>query len=336
MAHNPKLDVLRIRLKPTTNREVTFKTFFLDNYYIGEKAPRSEGIIFNKYFSQFIYKIDTEEFFTEKTLQKAITAYNTRGRNKTIHPHSVNYVIEGIIEGGRYGQTRNQASLKDKKGKKKLNVDDIILDTFYFHIYTPMDSNEGVVMIQSYTEDSIRDVFISFLRTFFSGNGYYSVTVDPFVPKAYVEKFKEGAKVRGFSFTSNMIIGEDLSTAKKGEQAELFRIRIEADVPEGSDKSLKTILRRLGFLSKKEFNGKKLEDFKTRIYLQNTNPSRNANAYYDLEKDLDTIKPTIYLDDEIDTNNDGMPNFEQLKTFCFNLLESVKKETSLLNEIKER
>lgn len=334
MAHNPKLDVLRLKLKPTTSRAVTFKSFFTDNYYIGEKIPKSENTIFNKYFQRFITKIDTEEFFTEKTLQKAITAYNTKGRNRTIAPHSGNFVLQGVIEGGRYGQTRNQASLRDKKGKRKLNVDDIILDTFYFFIYTPTNSDEGIAMIQSYTEDSIRDVFISFLKSFFSGNGYYGIVVEPFVPKAYVEKFKEGAQLKGFSFTQNMIFAEDLTTAGKKGEAQMFRIRIEASLPEGTDKSIDKITSKLKLLLKSKFQEKPLEEFKARVYVQNK--SRKTGAYYDVEKDLDAIRPTIFLDDEINVNSDGMPDFAQLKDFCFNLLENVKKEISILNEIKER
>lgn len=334
MAHNPKLDVLRLSLKPTTSRDVTFRQFFVDNYFIGDKSPKTDKPIFIKYFKEFIKKIDTEEFFTEKTLQKAITAYNTKGRNRTISPHSNSFVVEGVIEGGRYGQMRNQASLKNKKGKKKLSVDDIILDTFYFFIYTPMNSNEGIAMIQSYTEDSIRDIFISFLKSFFSGNGYYGIIIKPFVPKAYVEKFKKGAQLKGFSFTHNMIFAEDLAKAGKKENAELFRIRIEASLPDGADRSIGKIKEKLHLLLKSKFQDKMLEEFKTRVYIQNK--IRKTGAYYDLEKDLNTIRPTIYLDDEISVNRDGMPDFIQLKNFCFNLLESVKREISILNEIKER
>lgn len=39
------------------------------------------------------------------------------------------------------------------------------------------------------------------------------------------------------------------------------------------------------------------------------------------------IRPTTYLYKKINVNEDGIPNFAELKEYCFNELENIKSET---------
>ena len=209
MAHNPKLEVYKIRLKPTTDKVVTFRDFFkqkLSNITIGDSD------LFIDYFNNFISEIDNADFFKDKKNQKAFTAYDTKTRNEnplndTIRIHSQSQIIEGVVEGGRYGQSRSMANMDNKMEKEKVKTDNIILDKFYFLIYSPLNSNTGIFMLQSYSEDSIKDVFTTFLKPFFSTDGFYNLCIEAYTPQQYIDEFKKGAALKGISFTKNLLIG---------------------------------------------------------------------------------------------------------------------------------
>ncbi|MCZ8285791.1 MAG: hypothetical protein O9353_10090, partial [Bacteroidia bacterium] len=46
------------------------------------------------------------------------------------------------------------------------------------------------------------------------------------------------------------------------------------------------------------------------------------------------IKPIIYLEDKISLNND-IPDFVELKEYCFTLLEDIKREVYPIHQIHE-
>jgi len=333
MAHNPKLEVFIISLKPTTKRDVTFRDFYRTKLSI--KDDVDDKNLFSEYFKQFITAVDGEGFFEDKKNHKAFTAYDTRKdkenqQNNTIRPHSISHIIEGIVEGGRYGQTRSTANLSNKSKKGKLGTRDIVLDQFYFLLFTPLNTDKGIFMLQSYTEDSIRDVFTTFLKPFFSAEGFYNINIDYYTPKQYIEEFKEGAMLRSISFTKNILIGH--IGGQNEEEVEEFTIKIEVKAP-NKKVSIANLKKWIEKLSPITFKDKKLEEFSKRIYLGNSQTEKDA--YYDLEKDLETIKPTIYLENRINLNNDGIPNFAELKTYCLELLDTLKNEISTINRVHE-
>lgn len=47
---------------------------------------------------------------------------------------------------------------------------------------------------------------------------------------------------------------------------------------------------------------------------------------FDIDGEL-KIRPTTYLYKKINVNEDGIPNFAELKEYCFNELENIKSET---------
>ena len=333
MAHNPIIEVFKIKLKPTTERAVTFRAFFKKKNNITEIDDTS---LFKEYFNSFINNVDTKDFYKDKKSSKAFTAYDTKKQNDnplndTIRFHSELNVIEGVIEGGRYGQSRSKANLTNKKEKEEVKTTDIILDTFYFFLYTPLTSDIGVLVIQSYTEDSIKDVFINFLKPFFSTTGFFNLNIENYTPKEYIEKFKEKSTIKGISFTKNVLINHYSKELSK-EIEETYSIRIEVK-PKTEKASISKVKNIIEWLSPVKFNNKELGEFSKRIYLGND--STDKAAYYDLENDLETIKPKIYLENLIEIDEDGLPDFVQLKEFCFELLKTLKKEIYIINQINE-
>lgn len=65
--------------------------------------------------------------------------------------------------------------------------------------------------------------------------------------------------------------------------------------------------------------------------------SNGRNANYDIAKDIKSLRPTIYLEDEgISIDKDtGQPNFEEIKRYVLDLLEEVKIEYNGYENIEE-
>lgn len=341
MAHNPRLDIYKIHLRPTDNdQDKTFKDLIISKLF-GEIDDTTDlpddRTLFQNLLSVFIKDIDDEDFIVDERNFKAITAYDTDEEdNPTITINSSQNVISGVIEGGRYGQKRGKSSIGAKSRKEDVHTGDVILDQYFFLLYLPFDHNKGVLMIQSYSQDHIRDSLKSFLRNFFNTRGFYRIKLETYFPEQIKEEFRSSSAIKSIAFRKNFLLSAP-SHNPVGEETEEFVIKIEATSATNHRFGLNSVGRLLSMFRNTEFGNENghsnLNEFTTRIYLENSDSKKGA--YFDISQELD-IRPTIYLEDRIELDSDGIPDFNELKVFCFSVLENVKNEIRLANEIIER
>ncbi|WP_017732755.1 hypothetical protein [Nafulsella turpanensis] len=340
-AHNPKLDIYKIYLRPTdSDNNKTFKNLLISKLYgsIDESNWPDNSAIFQDLLEAFINEIDADDFILDERASKAFTAYDTdQGAELSpIKIHSNQFILEGIVEGGRYNQRRGKSAIGAKDDKEYLDNQSVILDHYYFFLYLPFDHNIGIFMVQSYTQDHIRDSFQKFLRDFLATEGFYKIKFDSYCPEQIIEQYKSGSVVKKFSFTSDVLLNE-LSNSPADQITEEFTIKIEAKSATGHNFTLDYVGRILNLLRGAEFNTgsntKSLEEFNTRVFLENTDTEKGA--FYDISRGLD-IKPTIYLENRIQLDQNGIPDFQELKQFCFNLLNQILIEIRPEDGIIER
>ncbi len=336
MAHNPKLEVYQVWLKPNGQTDKTFRNFVLDTISQENSEEVENSELFLDFFHHFIEKIDSDEFIANSNKKKAFTAYDTAPTEEsepTITIRTDKNLIEGTIEGGRYGIRRNKSSMENKSEKEGITNSDIILDKFYFCLYTPFDSDLGILFLQSYSTDSISDIFTEFISKLFKSHGTYTkAKIDKFVPRRIINDFKNNSNVKKFSFTSRFVFDHH-NEESIGQEEEEFSIKIEAISKNGlSKESLPSWLTSIG---SKMFNSQPLSGFsKGKVYLKNT--QTNKETPFDIDSDLE-IKPVIYLEGRIDISIDGLPNFSQLSQYCINLLDNeIIPEIYISDEVKER
>ena len=335
MAHNPKLEVYQVWLNPNRNEEKTFRDFLIETIEENNNEIENSEIYLN-FFKKFIRTIDTDDFIANNRKKKAFTAYDTNSSqpiNSTISIKPNKNVIEGTIEGGKYGLKRNKSSVGNKSNKEGINQEDIILDKFYFSLYTPLDSELGILFIQSYSTETISDIFSEFIKTFFSLQGSYKkAKVEKFVPTRLVNEFRNSSNVKRFTFNTRFVFNQ-LSNSPIGLEEEEFVIKIEAVSKHGlSKESLPNWINAVG---SKVFNSTPLSNFnKGKVYLKNTDSKKETP--FDIDSDLE-IKPVIYLENRISIGMDGIPNFSELSDYCANLLENeIIPEMYITDEVVER
>lgn len=336
MAHNPKLNVYILTLNSKKDEFETFRDLFKLKYNCG--IQDNDRKVFERYFQDFLNNIGKDDFRKDTKAKKVLGVAKSASEEK---PYSINssfeqHIIEGVLDGGKYGILREYADIDNKDDKQVLDVKKAVLDKFYLSLCTPLNSKYGYLLIQSYTEETIQEPLKNFIRQLFlHEDAFYNIIIEPYVPDKFIEKFQKESRVRLFSYTSKVGVEPILRDEKIIVKGQAFEVRIELTPVEQSfrpdSEELNEILNEV---DKKEFDGNILNKFKKKVYIED-NQKRKAN--YDIEKELSSIKPTIYLEDEgiqVDTIT-GLPDFTQIKAFCSKLLADIKNEFNKKVDINE-
>ena len=338
MALNPRLNVYVVTLNPKDkDSNPTFRDFFKEKYNVDTTVGDDE--LKKKFFQEFLNTVGKSEFRKDKASKKVIgvSEYNESSGKSSLNPLFTRDVIEGIIDGGQYGVLRAYADVDDKTQKTALGTNKAVLDKFYICLCTPLNSQFGFLLLQSYTEASIQEPVKNFIMDLLkSEEKYYAVRIEPFVPKKFVEKFKKESKIRMFTYRSKVGVSNIMRDNKlllKGQSFEVeITIRpIEDEFLPGTEQTQALAEQ----LSAKQFDQVSLGDYNDcSVYIQD---KKERKAHYDVSKDIQTIRPTIYLADEGITVDEetGQPDFGQIKDFTLSLLDEVKREYNGNEDIEE-
>jgi hypothetical protein len=332
MAHNPKLNVYTLRLNPKDESVETFRDLFKLKFNCDSVVSDSD--LFTQYFQALVNGIGDKNFRKDTKNKKVIGTVKSSDIAIPLFPHDNQY-IDGVIEGGKYGIRREYADTDNKQDKKTIGENNAVLDQYYILLYTPLNSKIGFLLVQSYTEESIQDSFKNFIYTFFScENFFYNIVIEPFVPQSIVDKYMKETSIRMFSFTTKTALSSSLrdNVQIKGQTFEVeIKIKPLDEKLRPNAKETSQIIKAVG---DKLFDGKPLNEGKTKAYIEDTK-SRKAN--YDIDKEINSIRPTIYLEDVgiVPDKTTGLPDFKAIQTYCLTVLQDVKDEFKKKQNISE-
>lgn len=332
MAHNPKLSVYIVTLKPKkTEEQKTFRDFLREKYAGDSMA--SDGELLQRLFEDFINKVGQDKFNKDDKSKKVIGVDD--GNKPPMTLHSDKWMLDGVIEGGKYGILREFQDTEKKEGKTEIKPNYAVLDKYYILLNPVLNDKYAVLLTQSYTEESIQGPINEFIRELLGGcDNYFKVDMEPFVPKRLKEKYESSATIRMFSFTSPLPLSESLRK-KVTEAAQEFEVEVRIKpviqkLPINSEGTRKIMQE----VSKMTLEQQTLGEGKGRIY---TADEQGRNANYDISKDIHSIRPTIYLSDEGITSDEktGLPDFEAIQKYCHKLLDEIKAERNINQDIYE-
>ena len=338
MTHEPKLTVYTITLKPGRSCFQNSNKWLFRNLINEANTSRlQDSFIMGEIFAKFIHALDTPQMFSEPTSKKCMTANQSdiedSNVNANIILHSENFIIEGKVEGGSYGRKRNKTSTINKSNKSDVNEGDAITEDFYFLLYTPLPSNKSILMLQSYSDDSIDTVMKKFWQNFFSFQSTFNKpSIKRFVPKSIIDDFKNNATVSSLTFSTD-IPGETLLENTSITTERNFKVTVQITPVTGNmsvdefEETVEPLQQTLftRFMNLGQFLNKKgvLKDSKT----DKTSP-------FELGTDFE-IQPSILLSKYIDLRGNES-DFTRIRDYCFTLLDSVKAEIYNQNALQER
>ena len=337
MAHNPILNAYLIELKPIGELS-TFKDFCKAKFFTPNDNP-SDAELFSSLFANFLKELGGEKLVNDKKSKKVlgIQRVGDGEQNQFIHSHFDSKVIEGVIDGGKYGISREVTDIENNQNREELNAKKAILDKYYFYLYTPFNSKRGVLFIQSYTEETIQQPFKDFLQVFFSCvNHFYNLIYDNCIPERVVKEFVEDSEITMFKYKTILPAGNQLrkqieSSVNGFEVTIEIKPILENGKVAPKEKNINGIWK---FLSKKKFEKVALGAMKDpTVFVKNN----KRNAHFDIAEQIASIKPTVYLEKEgVEVNPEsGIPNFVQVKETCEKIKEEIIPEIAKKLEIDE-
>lgn len=318
---NLELSIYTFTLNEKFKREdfLDFNEFYRKNFSIDGENPHT--IKSEELYRRFVGMI-LDEFKSKFWLNK--------DENKGISTTNINYrhgksIIEGIIDGGNTGYGHQIYDiLNNEKTVGQISEKQLASLPYYFKMWTPPDSQVGILMIQSYSIGSIGSILIEFLTKIFGKYGA-SLRRVIHVPTELKESYIKRSFVKKVTFTSTI---ENRDSRKKFNRAfeDSNGLKVTVSVEGLKKNDISTFFE--NFNSKKpigidlaELGMENAEDYETKIYYEDEH-GRKAHATI---RDKFEIRPTIVLPLEI-SNNNKTPNLEKIIDFTDKLLEKVKKE----------
>jgi hypothetical protein len=338
MTHEPKLTAYTILIKPTNiHTENSNRWLFRNIINEANQNELRDSYLFTEIFRHFISSLDTPEMYSDNSSKKCMTANQPNISDPTVSPNinlfSSQFIIEGKIEGGSYGRKRNKTSTIDKSDKSNVSERDAITEDFYFLLYAPLESNKSILLLQSYSDDSIDSVMKKFWMNFFTASGTFAKpSIKRYVPIAIIEDFKNNATVSGITFTTE-VPGATLMDNTSTTRNRNFKVTIKI-TPTNEDFKVEEFESTIEPIQETIFTRVlKLADFAKKQGTLKDNDTKKTTPF-DLGSSF-AIQPSIQLSKYIDIKNDES-DFGRIKEYCFNLLETMKPEIYLQDAIQER
>ncbi|QXP62193.1 hypothetical protein [Polaribacter sp. HaHaR_3_91] len=280
------------------------------------KDSSTDNQIFNKFFSN-VFKVSGYNDSSKK--RKAF-------RLKDISKKFANSIIHGVIEGGPYDSGKTSGNKKTKRESKKIGKNIIIQDDFYFLLQTKLNEKTGILILQTYGQENIDDIFKPFIKNLFKFSGQtYKAVIEPFIPNSIKDLAKETAIVSELNYSTKDLTVNHISDERIGDDLEAkFNIKISI-VPIDESLPLHTLSKwrkALGNSVLKLPNREvSLDDFNSKTGYLKSDTLKNPTRF-EIQKDSISVKPTIYLEkiEEVDIEENGTPNWTTLKDYCINEL----------------
>lgn len=343
MAHDPKLEIYKLKLfRKENNKEITFAELFRNKFagYPTLPRPIEKKDIFNFYFQNFIRSLDLKAYKIGKNKKKGFTLaadINDKGEKRTQidTPKLETFTISGLLEGGKHGIKRWLGKVDNTEEKETITPKNIVNDRFFFLIHTPLDHSEGFIMIQGYTESNISDVFREYLLEYFKHLKDLQSKVEIFVPESLKNRYLNQATFKSVKFTSSWIVDANFKPIQEKE----YELEVKIEIIDKNSKKIKYtgFKRIIEFFGNSKFKPEGGEEKRLDQFSKKNAKMVSKNKEFPIHFDDENfIKPVILLANEgISIDDEGIPNFDQIRAYCNKLLDEILIETLPTNAVKE-
>ena len=324
MAQNLKLEIFKIAIKKRNSRSKDFLNFKDLFESIGDKKEEAYLQFISDYRNLFNGKFKSDG----KGMKNIST---TRQNNFT--PRSIQNIIDGEVFGGNIGSLQtiyNQDNAVEEIGRVEL--DQIASLPFFIKLWTPLDHNSGILMIQSYSDYTVSDLIKTTLRKFITDYGF-TLIFSPFTPQEIKEEYLKKSHVYEMK-----IINDNISRGKRKLINPIFadeeNLKITVTVS-GFKHDVEDFWNKIKGGGAKKLIGANLEDldiseqngYELKAYYKDEN---GYLANVGMRNTLD-ITPTIFLPDEIKSDETHHFDYEKIKKFTDGILSKIKQEIGYTN-----
>ena len=234
---------------------------------------------------------------------------------------SKDYTIWGMFKGGETDLERKVYSQNNAtKDVKLIEKDDVPSVNYFYKLWMPYDGEDGVLMIQSYTDmgcvasfkDQIEELFVSL---------QYRPIWNRMIPKGFVDRYLKSSYIYKIKIEYKLVSGggEGVFSSMKQVQkkTELSRLSIFLKdlfkMKDYNDELCKHLENIVDF---------KPEDDKVVVFYKDEN-GKESHAYMG---NLEAAMPTIILPDYLKDSENDMANPEEMNKYTDGMLKEIKEQ----------
>lgn len=320
MSHRLKLNVYILELKKVgQSKYSTWQDFYNNTYGIDfsdEKIKENQFSLFNTAMLNSF----GASFTSNDDSTKGVSL-------KTIDMDAKMNVFSGTFKGGLTGI--DQEIFYNNNSNERtgfLTYDHIATLIYYFKIWTPYDSNIGILMLQSYSSLGCNAEIVKLFKGYFKKVGYL-LKLSRFVPREIVDHFKSTSSIYKISFerknldsnTRNKLspIYEDFP--KVNAKIELTGFKVSPDnlwnaLTSKNIKLLESDIVMLGMTD---------NDYKTMVYYEDAEGHKSKLV---IDASFGELKPNIFLPDTLKEEDKEVPHLERINIYTNSILDKIKKE----------
>lgn len=336
MGYTLKLDIYYFSLRKIekeTQRKVkdAVRTFYI---------TKKEDCIFSEFVNSLSFDKVNKDDYTKVILEDFIKGFNASFKSNKNNTQAISttseqyrgfdskdYTFWGVFKGGTTGISR-EVYESDNAIEPTSTIDESKVATLYYYykIWLPLDSNVGILMVQSYTSVGCTSLFKEQLENYFIRKGYKISSWSKCIPKEYIEKYlKDGYineihvihRKRDIEKPLNPVFGAFMF-AKRREIFNRFNIFFKDFI---SVVNYKSVLQSQIKAISTDFDEE--QDVVKLFYVNSKGQSANATL-----ANIEDILPTITLDDSLKDENTQQPKWDELHLFTKDLLYDIKKQIS--------
>ncbi|MBC73032.1 MAG: hypothetical protein CMH47_12350 [Muricauda sp.] len=321
MATNLELSIYTFTLNERNIREdyLDFNEFYRKNFTLDEENPHKvkPQSLYERFVGMMLDEFENKFWLNQE-------------KNKGISTRDIDFrpaksVIEGIINGGNTGYGHQIYNiLNNEETVGEISEDQLASLPYYFKMWTPPNSQVGVLMVQSYSIGSINSLLLDFIKKIFSKYGATFKRIIH-IPKELRDSYIQRSSVKKVTFTSTI---DNPNSRKKFNRAfeDSEGLKVTITVQGLKKRSIKGFLKRFNKsnpigIDLKELGMEVPEDYTTKLYYEDED-GRKAHAKI---QDKFQIRPTIVLPVEI-SNENKTPNLDLIVKYTDSLLDKVKEE----------
>ena len=341
MGYTLKLDIYYFTLKKI--KEKTTRKIRGENkvVYITEKDACE--------FSDFVNNLSVEKIDTTNYMGLFLENF-INGFNASFKPNKSNtqamsittdqfkgydsndYTVWGIFKGGATGIEYDVYKSNDATIPTSKVAGDSVASLYYFYkIWIPIDSNVGVLMVQSYTNTGCCTLFKEQLGNYFISNEY-KAEWSKCIPKEFIEKYLKDGYInkiqvchckRDVNKPLNPIFTPFIHANRK-HIFDNFRISFNDLISVVNYKNvLKSQIKAI------DIDYDEAQDKVKLFYINGEGKKANATL-----ADIDNILPIITLDDSLKADNSELPKWDDLHRYTKGMLEQIKKQISYTPQLR--
>lgn len=298
----------------TEENDISFQSFFLSKYGELDKAE-----LFKQFTSNF-HQIFNNQFISSTDNTKAISITN----EDSFHHKTINNIIWGSYLGGDTDIEFEVYKKKDSQNlQNTLSKDDVASLHYFYKLWMPIDSNTGILMVQSYTITGCTNLFRTIIEEFFISLGY-KVDWGKCVPKKIITKYLSDCNIYKLKVLTKKKKEIDplspIFSVFKKSRYERFVNRFK--IPLNNLINLDNYIE----LLKEQLVALDIDYDKDRddviMYYKN---SKGQQAHASLA-DVENIYPSIILDDSLKDPNTERPLWNEVDSFTDEILNEIKVE----------